>query len=150
MDKSVLAWPSQWRSVLSSFPRNFLVTPVFLESSNPSSHVRASSGKTKVSLLQRALSSSASLPSFRDPLSRVFPPQEDQPVVPSFSILPSSSIYVALWTLPKYLKIFGPQLHTEPPSRFFVRPRKHFISGGVASTGYKTSRVRFFLEASHP
>lgn len=55
------------------FPRNFLVRPIFLETSNPSRHVRAPSGKTKVSLLQRALGSSDSLSLF---LSRrfAFPP----------------------------------------------------------------------------
>lgn len=41
--------------VLSSLPSNFLLTSIFLEITNPSWYVRAPSGKTKVSLLQRAL-----------------------------------------------------------------------------------------------
>lgn len=41
--------------VLSLLPRNFLVTSIFLETTNPSRYVQAPFGKTKVSLFQRAL-----------------------------------------------------------------------------------------------
>jgi len=40
---------------VSPLPSNFLVTSIFPETTNPSRYVRAPSGKTKVSLLQRAL-----------------------------------------------------------------------------------------------